>query len=526
MYLASMGKLKHPRTRNTIAAEPTPRSSRPSSADSTTAPAAAAGATDPMMSQGATKTARVVRSAPAKANTSEVKLAEPVDFKYGEKRHAKDVGDSSPRSHPHPLLSTAYRHKADSDHDDRRGNANVDNLSTLETPAARRSRVRVVASSNRRKLGSGRPRSAGPVGRRPRSPSAGRVRHAMPDGGAATERSAAEEIPLHVGPEIIAQSIDVAAACGARGERPAAARRRPASAGGVALAEKGWRAAQQSPARVVHRRFGCGGGARSGGGRGGGRGGRDVRHKGGGVVRPTSKAAGVPGGESTARTAEGSFVESVIKSARPFADYDYSGSGTTTTTKAQPKSPGAAATAATAAPAFDPEPLEAHSLAAETRLMPVGAIGKAFKGRRLAAVQAWDPQAAAAVRAARAEKLLRRTRVGRAGTTGAPMPAAASARRLPRATKATVESISGNEALRRAEESEGRRRAGPPSARRRRGQTHGNPTGQGGKERGGGESVDWCGNRALKKDCRRWEFIAFMFCCCPSFELYLHAISP
>lgn len=43
----------------------------------------------------------------------------------------------------------------------------------------------------------------------------------------------------------------------------------------------------------------------------------------------------------------------------------------------------------------------------DTRFMPVGAVHKAYRGRRLGAVQAWDPSTAAAVRAVRAENLLR-----------------------------------------------------------------------------------------------------------------------
>lgn len=44
----------------------------------------------------------------------------------------------------------------------------------------------------------------------------------------------------------------------------------------------------------------------------------------------------------------------------------------------------------------------------DIRFMSVGAVHKAYKGHRLAAVQAQDPQTAAAVRAARAENVLRR----------------------------------------------------------------------------------------------------------------------
>lgn len=207
-------------------------------------------------------------------------------------------------------------------------------------------------------------------------------------------------------------------------------------------------------------------------------------------MRPTTRAR-VPGGdESTARTTEGSFVESVIKSARPFVDYDYN--LTNTKAKPRPKSAGAAiatamATAAAAA-AFHPESPEAHALAAVTRFMPVGVIHEAFKGRRLAAVQAWDPQAAAAVRAARAEKLLRRTRLGRTGAAGAPTQAVVPARRRPRATTAGVNARNGNEPLRCTD---------TPDGRRWDGQTHGFADGQ------GGDAADWCGTSAARKDGHR-----------------------
>ncbi len=177
---------------------------------------------------------------------------------------------------------------------------------------------------------------------------------------------------------------------------------------------------------------------------------------------------------------------SVINSARAFVDSDRGGGGGggggggVRSSRERPKSASAAAAAA-AAPLFDPDSPESRALAADTRFMPVGAIDKAFKGRRLAAVQAWDPPAAAAVRAARAEKLLRRALIGRAGATRAPMPAAAPATRRPRRN--------GSEA--------GYHRVRASSARRGKPQDCGVSCGD------ASEVADWCGNRGLRKDCRR-----------------------
>lgn len=486
MYLASMGQLKHKKTRNTIAAEPTPRSSCPSRADAATGAHAPGAATSGLGTGGHSssndanrKSHPVPQGVDKAAGVGRVPAARNPDAKQVEsgrgKGHHKDGSD--PRSHPHPSSSPVYREEADPDQDD-----------ASKPPPARGPRVR-VASSTRPNPGSGRPHSAGPVGRRPPSPSVGTVRHAT-RGDATVNGTPAENVPRHVGPEIVAPPADAAGACGAHGEGPIAARRRPSSAGGARAEEEKWQTAQQSPTRIVHRGFGgqvLGGG----GGGGGGRNGRDVRRESEGMVRSASKAR-VPRDQPTARTAGGSFAESVIKSARPFAYYDYAG----TPAKARPKSAGAAA------PAFDPGSHEAHALALETRFMPVGAIHKAFKGRRLAAVQAWDPHAAAAVRAARAEELLRRKLVGRTRAAGATLAAAASDRRRPRAATGGEECRSRDAALRHPGDREGRQQTGPSWARRPGGKAYGKASGQAGKEKGG-EAVDWSGANTSEKDCCR-----------------------
>ncbi|CAM9702607.1 unnamed protein product [Ectocarpus sp. 12 AP-2014] len=150
----------------------------------------------------------------------------------------------------------------------------------------------------------------------------------------------------------------------------------------------------------------------------------------------------------------------------------------------------------------------AEDVAAETRLMPVGVIHRAFKGRRLAAVQAWDPLAAAAVRAKRAEKMLRRAFLGRTGTnSGETMPAAAPARRRPRkapGTKAAATTTTENRAGGGASDRGGgvggsrkcssARRVGGPAERAVR---------RGGSEGDSKSDADWCGSRGLRRDARR-----------------------
>ncbi|CAM9160783.1 unnamed protein product [Ectocarpus fasciculatus] len=149
----------------------------------------------------------------------------------------------------------------------------------------------------------------------------------------------------------------------------------------------------------------------------------------------------------------------------------------------------------------------AEEVAAETRLMPVGAIHRAFKGRRLAAVQAWDPLAAAAVRADRAEKMLRRALLGRTGTnSGETMPAAAPARRRPRkgsgpkaaATTKTENKVGGGASDRGG--GGGSRKCS--SAPRVRGPDE-RAVGRGGGEGDGGSDADWCGSRGMRRDVRR-----------------------
>eukprot|EP00752_Nemacystus_decipiens_P018619 g16694.t1 len=504
MFLAATGKLKHKRTRNTIAAEPTPRSSCPSSAEAAASEhAAGAAASDPPDAihnthahggeNRSSNPASKLASTAARAGSTPAALrndleAMPVEI------NPEHAGDSSLQSpHPRLLMSAVYRQEDDSDHDD--------------LYASSKTHAEKATSPERRKLGSARPQSAGGggAGRRSRSPvqDVGTIdRHATQDD-PTVNRQPPPDVPLHVGPEVVAPPADhVAKACVGRAEQSTAMRRRPMSAGAAATGKQQWGVELQSRTRVVNRGFGdrgrCHGGRNGGRGRGGGRDGRDARGKFGGMARPTPNAAAQVG-ESTARSVDGSFAESVIKSARPFAAYDYIAAATTT--KRRPKSAGAATTAP-AAPAFEPESREAHAFAAvDTRFMPVGVIDKAFKGRRLAAVQARDPRAAAAVRAARAEMLLRRRRLGRAGVRGAsaaaaaasaatPMPAAASDRGRP--GEARVGGRGGGEALSFRGEAGSGRRSGPSWARLGRGK---------GKGRRGGE-VDCCGTGGMRKDGR------------------------
>ncbi|CBJ27712.1 hypothetical protein Esi_0083_0041 [Ectocarpus siliculosus] len=149
-----------------------------------------------------------------------------------------------------------------------------------------------------------------------------------------------------------------------------------------------------------------------------------------------------------------------------------------------------------------------EDVAAETRLMPVGALHRAFKGRRLAAVQAWDPLAAAAVRAERAEKMLRRALLGRTrANSGETMPAAAPARRRPRkapgtkaaATTTTEHKVGGIGSDRGggvggARKCSSARRVGGPAER---------AVGRGGSLGDSKSDADWCGSRGLRRDARR-----------------------
>ncbi|CAM9186214.1 unnamed protein product [Ectocarpus sp. 4 AP-2014] len=150
----------------------------------------------------------------------------------------------------------------------------------------------------------------------------------------------------------------------------------------------------------------------------------------------------------------------------------------------------------------------AEDVAAETRLMPVGAIHRAFEGRRLAAVQAWDPLAAAAVRAKRAEKMLRRAFLGRTGTNSVEtMPAAAPARRRPRkapgtkaaATTTTENKVGGGTSdrgggVRGSRKCSSARRVGGPAER---------SVGRGRSESDSKSDADWCGSRGSRRDAKR-----------------------
>lgn len=129
----------------------------------------------------------------------------------------------------------------------------------------------------------------------------------------------------------------------------------------------------------------------------------------------------------------------------------------------------------------------------DTRFMPVGAVHKAYRGHRLAAVQACDPNMAAAVRAARAENVLR----GRTADTTSrdpseysiPVRGGAQSRARSGATSKTVADVA----------SKCGRRGRPSSA----------PFGRGGGKRGDyggnrGESDGGDGNDSDGGDTRRF----------------------
>lgn len=524
MFLASMGRLKHKRTRNTIAAEPTPRSSCASEADHKTAPPPGdACCPEP---QAAIQTSSEVRALVGGHNSDTTSA----------RRSSNEKGcDTSPsESDPRFPTSTAFTLGKRSDHDSRgkltggkrvpadqslpagrlEKEARAPSAAVPRCPPRRASERQTNSPSHRQLDRRRRPRSVGPGGRhRPPSSGADIARGSQSDAPSPSNNSrlavlAAKpvgSVPLHIGPEI-SRAVP-AEGPGSPGAGPGASfsstvarvRSRPATAGSHRQEGTGWRSARPGPPHwVAGRNVGGDGGDSDGGGRGDGGCGersRAVCQTEGKITHPASNArvASGGGGDQLSSDEAGSFAASVVRSARPLADYDsYDAehgqrrlAAPRCGMKGRPKSANAAVRGvAHAVAASDAQYPAAHTLAAETRLMPVKTIGKAFHGHRLAGVQAWDPHSAAAVRAARAERFLRRARIE--WTTGGPMAAPEKARR---AAAASIRGYNSDKPTFRHGGREDQHRG--VSA----------PTGRG-KGEGDGGPDDWCGMRGLMKDCR------------------------
>lgn len=524
MFLASMGRLKHKRTRNTIAAEPTPRSSCPSEADQTPEPPGHARPKPQAMIQ----TSSVERNPVARNNSD----ATPTRISP----NAKGLDNSSSKSCPRSPTSAASVLVNNSDHNGRRKPTGGEHMAAAKPPPAgkcekegresfandtssppRRASERESFSRNHRQLDPHRrPRSAGPGGRhRPPSPGVRVTRGphpGAPKGSSTTRREVlpvtpVRDVPLNVGPEIYPATHRKGlglheAGPGAYFSSVARPRPRPATADSYRQEGTAWRSPRPGLHRGVNRKLGDGGGGggRGGcGGRGGGRGrgdGRAICQTEGRRVDPTPKArVAAGGGDHVSLNEEGSFAASVVRSAQSLAEYgkddannDRRQMGTPRRGReGRPRSANAAVRGATKAVALDPQFSAANALAAEaeTRFMPVKTIGKAFHGHRLAGVQAWDPHTAAAVRAARADTFLRRNIVDR--EKEGPMAAPDRARRMAAAagiggSKSDVSTVQHG--------GHGDQHRSVPAG-----------TQQGWGE-GGGGPVDWCGTIGLRKDCR------------------------
>ncbi|CAN0455147.1 unnamed protein product, partial [Ectocarpus sp. 12 AP-2014] len=419
-------------------------------------------------------------------------------------------------SPPRSLSPTARRHDQDADsHPRNHGIANADDhLLPAKGPAEGNLGARAASSGKlgcpsprARQHGRDRPRSASTRGHRSRSP--GVVMRSSGNPNTSTKwAETAGDVPLQVGPTIAAPPAKDVAHRGV--VSPSALQPpRPASARVLeqgARARKARQGVNGSPATIARRGVDSRGLDRGTGrpcGDGGASPGRSLDGKDDPAWRYTANAC-----YSTER---GSFTASVMNSARALAEYDLrpKGDGSfTVRTKGDQRPKSANAAAATVNAAAAAKFPSAEDVAAETRLMPVGVIHRAFKGRRLAAVQAWDPLAAAAVRAKRAEKMLRRAFLGRTGTnSGETMPAAAPARRRPRkapGTKAAATTTTENRAGGGASDRGGgvggsrkcssARRVGGPAERAVR---------RGGSEGDSKSDADWCGSRGLRRDARR-----------------------
>ncbi|CAB1112087.1 unnamed protein product [Ectocarpus sp. CCAP 1310/34] len=534
MFLASMGRLKHKRTRNTIAAEETPRSSCPSEAGPKAAPAAESGIPNcteehQTISGHNTEKEAVVMGASAPlphAGTRGATAAGRASDWPGDNpgvKHVssgKAVGDRTGLrtpawSPPRPLSPSARRHDQDADsHPRNHGIANGDDDLLPAKDLAEGNLGARAASSGKlgcpsptaRQHRCGRPRSACTRGHQPRSLGVVMLSSGNPD----TSTEWAEtvgDVPLQVGPTITAPRAKDVAHRGVASPfallppRPASARVLEQGAR-ARNARQGVNSSSATIARRgVHSR-GLDRGTRRPCGDGGASPGRSPDGKDDPAWRDTANAC-----YSTER---GSFTASVLNSARALPEYDLrpKGDGSfTVRTKGDQRPKSANAAAASVNAAAGAKFSSAEDVAAETRLMPVGVIHRAFKGRRLAAVQAWDPLAAAAVRAERAEKMLRRAFLGRTGTNSREMPAAAPARRRPRkapgtkgaATTTTENNVGGGASDRGggvggSRKCSSARRAGGPAER---------TIGRGGSEGDSKSHADWCGSRGLRRDARR-----------------------
>lgn len=535
MFLASMGRLKHKRTRNTIAAEETPRSSCPSEADPTAAPAADPGIPNNTEKHQTTSVNNIEKEAVVKgasapvphAGTRGAAAAGRASDWPGDNPGVKHVNSGNAVgdrkdfrtpawSPPRPLSPTAKRHDQDTNsHPRNHSIANGDDdLLPAKGPAEGNLGARAASSG---KLGCpsprarqhrrGRPWSACTRGHRSRSPGVVMLSSGNPDTSTKWAETAGD-VPLQVGPTITTPPVKDVAHRGITSP-PALQPPRPASA---RVLEQGARASKprqgvnSSPATIAHRGVDSRGldrGARRPCGGGGASPGCSLHGKGDPARRDAANVC-YP-------TERGSFAASVLNSARALAEYDLrpKGDGSfTVPTKDDQRPKSANAAAATVNAAAGAKFPTAEDVAAETRLMPVGAIHRAFKGRRLAAVQAWDPLAAAAVRAERAEKMLRRALLGRTGAnSGEAMPAAAPARRRPRkapgakaaATTATENKVGGGASDRGvgvggSRKCSSARRVGGPAER---------AVGRGGSEGDSKSDADGCGSRGLRRDARR-----------------------
>lgn len=470
MFLAATGRLKHKKTRNTIAAEPTPRSSCPSARAGPSVGEAATATSGPGVQTAPVLTPRCRDGRNSRGNDGNTNRRSLFPSCWAPPSRAGDSPDrrsntparapeglngveddrgpcaSPPRSPPPPSppLLPADSPEAFSDPRKRKKASDVTVAEDQPLPAAggRLGASRVTPSADlgipRRRTSkparSGhRARSAGLPGRRSQHPGAcgtflrrclsdaSTVRKGgqKPSGsrahGSKTARliqpgSAGEEspddVPLHVGPVISdVDGVDAGTSPAAKSGDDEVARKslnrpRPASAGpplgrGRFTAELRRRA---GPPRIVKRGFEDKGGNR----------GAHQHDNPRTLAAPNARLSSSV--KRSPSTEEGSFALSVIESARPLLDYynanhhhDNSSTNERVITRAgcekqqRPRSAGA---------------FSAYPAAAAKRMMPVGNGDTTSKAKRLAAVEAAELSSAAAVCAAKAEKLLRRTILG------------------------------------------------------------------------------------------------------------------
>lgn len=401
MFLAATGRLKHKRTRDTIAAEPTPRSSCPS----------------------ITVEPRVAAAAPT-------------------------AGPGVGTAH---VLAPRDRHERDSSRSDSIASHRVSAPSCKKLTAAgqpptgaggRRSSPSVISSPDMgttsrkfqaQKIGP-RARSAGPMRRRSQQPVVRTSLHGSRSDvsttkffstknpeprarGSKSTRSLQAEghvdsIPRNVGPMV--SDTDGTGAAANTGPKSLHCdvpsrfvnRLRPASAGPLARGDLTMEARRRrSPSGIVKQGFegedGDGGLIQSGKSRT--------------CATPTARLS--PNGGRNPPTGEGSFALSVINSAHPLLDY----------CNAQHNADRRETKQKVARDAGEklqrPRSAGASPSVAATRLIFVGAIDRSSKKSRLAAVRAAELTSAAAVCAAKAEQLLRRAILSsKTGNAGARKP--------------------------------------------------------------------------------------------------------